>query len=107
LKENILSPLLQAEQEYQTAVKAAVDKAEHYAHDREQEQITFYEEGKKDWRRFEETESEKLKQTMAADGDIMEEQAIRLRKEMKLRQLEKADEISERLMEEVLSTLWQ
>lgn len=107
MKDDILSLLLQAENEYQRAMKAAVEDAEKYADDRRQEQTAYVGELKRDLSHFEKTESEKLEQELTAQSAEMEKEAVRLKEQMRTIQQEKADQISERLREEVLFLIWQ
>ena len=107
MKEDILALLLQAESEYRGAMKKAAKDAEQYADDRRSEQTAYIGEMKRHLRTFEKTESEKLEQMLAADNDRMEEEAAELKRQMKERQESLADQISERLKEEVLSLLWR
>ena len=107
MKEDILSLLLQAESEYQGAVKKAVKEAESYVDDRRKEQAAYIEKLKQDLHMFEKTDSEMLEQMLIAESESMEEEMIKLKEQMKIRQEEKADRISGFLKEEVLSLLWQ
>jgi len=102
-----LAVLLQAEDEYHIAVKGAVKEAEKYSDDRKSDQAAYIEQLKRDWHAFEQAENERLERELLAQEKNMEAEAAELRARMKLRQQEKADEISERLKEEVLSLLWQ
>ena len=107
MKDDTLSLLLQAEKEYHSAVKEAVRDAEKYADNRRAEQVVYLEEQKQTWRLFESAEGEKLEQALLVESEKLEEEAVKLKEQMKLRQTEKADWISERLKERVMSLLWQ
>ena len=107
MKEDILFLLLQAESEYHSDVKTAVKEAENYVENRRKEQNVYISELKQNLAFFEKTENDKLEQRLIAEGERMEEEAVRLKKQMKIHQQEKADKISEILKEEVLSRLWQ
>ena len=107
MEQDILSVLLQAESEYDSVIKHAVKEAENYVESRRNEQTAEIEELKRKLVAFEMTENEALEQTLIDEGEKMETEAARLKEQMKIRQEEKADRISELLKEEVLSLLWQ
>ena len=107
LKEDVLSLLLQTENEYHNTVKNAVKEAEKYVDARRKGQAAFVERLKQDLHLYEKTEAEKLEQALTAENEKMEREAERLKKRMKARQEKKADRISELLKEEVLSLLWR
>ena len=107
MKGEILSLLLQAESEYGSAMRSAIREAEAYAGERRREQEAYEEELKREWHRFEEEQNGALEKALALEEERMEAEAIILKERMRLRQEEKADEISERLKEEVLSQLWR
>ena len=107
MKEDILSLLLQTEEEYDSAVKDAVAEAEKYVDSRRKEQAEYTEEMRQELSAYERAESEKLELALAAESAKMESKAVILKQHMKARQMEKADWISELLKEEVLSLLWR
>jgi len=107
LKENVLQILLNVESEYHSGIKRAVREAENYVENRRNEQKAYIEEQKRKLGFFEETENEKLEKTLLAESERLEEEAANLKVLMKTRQMEKAEQISMRLKEEVLSLLWQ
>jgi len=107
LKEDILALLLQTENDYRDAIKAAVEEGEQYVAGRRKEQESLINKLRADFRDYEESESEKLERTLLEECDRMENEAVRFKIEMKRRQEEKADQISQRLKEEVLSLLWR
>jgi len=107
MKEDILSMLLQAENDYHTAVRNAVKEAEKYVEACRKEQAAYIEGLRLDFQAYEKEESIKLEQTLSSESAAMETEAARLMKKMKDRQTEKAGRISELLKEEVLSLLWR
>ena len=107
MKEDILFLLLQAESEYHSDVKTAVREADNYVKNRRKEQESYIEELKQKLALFEKTESDMLERRLIADSGRMEEEAVKVKKKMKIRQQEKADKISDILKEEVLSRLWR
>jgi len=88
-------------------MKRAVKEAEIYVETRRNEQKAYIEQQKRKLALFEETENEKLEQSLLAESERLEEEAVKLKVLMKTRQMEKAEHISRRLKEEVLSLLWQ
>jgi len=107
LKEDLLSLLLQTEDEYHSVIKDAIREAEEYVYDRRKEQAAFIEELKQDLHYFEIAGNEQLERALAGESEKLEKEAARLKKSMKTRQEEKAEWISELLKEEVLSLLWR
>ena len=105
MKEDILALLLQSEKEYRSAVKTAVADGEKYVAGRRKEQESQVSRLKTDFRAYEESESENLEQTLLDESGSMEREAAGLKMKMKQRQEEKAELISLRLKEEVLSLL--
>ena len=103
MNEDILSVLLQAESEYHAAVNTAVKKGENYADNCRKKQSAYIETLKRDWDLFEKTESDKLKNTLSDDEKRMDKEKEESKEKLKISQKEKADTISERLKEEVLS----
>jgi len=95
------------ESEYHSTVKTAVKEAEAYVDNSRKEQAVYIKQLKKDLLFFEKTQSEMLEQTLLTESSKMEEEAVGLKRQMKVRQEEKADQISELLKEEVLSLLWR
>ena len=107
MKEDVLSLLLESEEEYFRAVKDAESDAGEYVNGRRKEQSVFIGELKQETYLYEKSESEKLERALSEEYERMEKEADRLKKRMKTRQREKADWISELLKEEVLSLLWR
>jgi len=98
-----MSMLLQAENEYHDAVKNAVKRAENYADNSKKRQAAYIEILKSDWDSFETDENAQLDKTLADDEQKLETEMEELKKHLKISQEKKADMISERLKEEVLS----
>ena len=107
MKKDILSLLLQAESEFQAALRGAVEEAEQYVDDRRSEQAAYVEELKREWHLFEQTEADELERALAAEGQRMEEEALRIKEQLRTRKEREEDRISEGLKEEVLSLLWR
>jgi len=103
LKKDVLSLILQAEGEYDAAVRFTIKEAQQYTEARRREQAAYIEGLRQEWLAFENAESEKLEQLLTAREselmDELEQQKVRL----KLCQEAKAGPISERIKEEVLS----
>jgi len=104
LNEDILTLLLQVENEYQTAMRNAVKEMEEYADECRQKQLAYIEELKHGWNMFEKTENEKLAKMLSDDEERLETMTIELKNQLKLAQEKIAEMISERLKKEVLSS---
>jgi len=96
--------LLQTENDYHNTIKNAVSEAGTYVADRRKEQAEYVDELKRSLRVFEETESKKMNQALAAESDRMEEEAVKLKEKMKDCQASMAEHIVLHLKEEVLSS---
>ena len=103
MNEDILYLLLQAENEYHSAMKNAVKEAEDYADECRERQNGYIEELKKNWHLFENSENGKLEQMLSENERKLEAKAAELKEYLRISQKKKADLISERLKEEVLS----
>ena len=103
MNEDILYVLLQAENEYQSAMKNAVKEAEDYADGLRNKQAAYIEELKQNWHLFEVSENEKLEKMLFDDEQRLEAKTADLKEQLRISQKKKADLISERLKEEVLS----
>ncbi|MCL2518188.1 MAG: hypothetical protein FWF15_06450 [Oscillospiraceae bacterium] len=104
MNEDILTLLLQVENEYQTAMRNAVKEMEEYADECRQKQLAYIEELKHGWNMFEKTENEKLAKMLSDDEERLETMTIELKNQLKLAQEKIAEMISERLKKEVLSS---
>lgn len=98
-----MSLLLQAENEYQIAMKSAVKDMEDYADECRQRLNAYIEELKNGWNMFEKMENEKLAKMLSEDERRLENKTVELKKHLKLNQEKMAEIISERLKKEVLS----
>jgi len=107
LNEDILSSLLQAESEYHSTVKNAIRDAENYVENRRKEQEAYIGGLRQELILFETAGNETLEQALLTESGKMEEEAARLKTQMKARQCGRADQISKHLKEEVLSLLWR
>ena len=103
MNEDILTLFLQAENEYHNAIKNAAQKGGDYADDSKAQQNVYIEKLKHDWYLFEKTETEKLSKMLFDDEQRLEAETAESKKRLKINQKKKADLISERLKEEVLS----
>ena len=103
LKEDIINLILQAEKEYHNKLKKAVTEAEKYADDCKKKQGAIIDEMQEEWYSFEKAENEKLKNALYEDEQKMEIEMAKSKEQLKIRQIKKADLISDRLKEEVLS----
>jgi len=107
LNEDILSLILQAENEYHAAMKKTAEEAEGYADGRKKEQDAYIEGLKRDWHLFEESENKKLAEMFEENEKKLETEAAELKKRLIASQKKKADLISGRLKKEVISLIWQ
>ena len=105
--EDILSLLLRVEDEYHEAMENAVKEAENYAEGCKEEQNAYLENLKRDWHSFEKAENDKLAQMLAENEKKLEAQTAELKNRLKTSQKNKADIISGRLKDEVVSLIWQ
>ena len=103
MNEDILSLLLQAEDGYNEAVKNASKKAEDYAAERKNAQSAYIEKLKQEWHLFEKAENDKLTGRLAEDDQKLEAKMDELKKRLKASRDKKADQISDRLKEEVFA----
>ena len=103
METDILRLILQEEKEYLNTVKKAVDKAEKYADDCKKKQSTYIEGLQQEWYMFEMAEKEKFEKALSEDEDKMELELAKSKEQLAICQKKKADIISERLKEEVLS----
>jgi len=102
LSEDILSLLLQAENEYHAAMENAVKDAENYADDCKKKQAAYIEDLKQDWHLFEKSENDRLDKMLDEKEQDLETKMAELKEQLKISQQKKADLISERLKEEVI-----
>ncbi|MCL2814761.1 MAG: hypothetical protein FWD23_09195 [Oscillospiraceae bacterium] len=103
MNEDILSLLLQAENEYHAAMENAAKEAEVYEQDNEKNQAGYIDELKREWDLFEKSENRKLAQMIADEEQKSEKKAAEQKNQLKESQKKKAEIISERLKKEVLS----
>jgi F0F1-type ATP synthase membrane subunit b/b' len=103
LNEAVISSLLGAEDAYHAAVKKAMTDAENYANESKKAQRAYLEALKQEWELFEKTELKNLKIRLAEAEQKAEEETARIKERLKAEQEKKADMISDRLKEEVLS----
>ena len=103
LKENILNLILQAEKEYHDALNKAMREGEKYVDDCKRKQDAFVEQLKRKWYLFEKTENENFQKKLLDEEQRMEAITTEKKDDLKNRQQLKADIISQRLKEEVLS----
>lgn len=107
MKDDVLALLLQTENEYHSAMRAAVERAEKYVDNSRKEQQTYIADLKDNLDLFEKSETERLESTLTLECDKMEQEADRRKAQMRALKEEHTDEISQRLKEEVLALLWQ
>jgi hypothetical protein len=103
LKDDILSLIRQAEKEYSTAVKSAVDEAEEYVVECRKILDSRIEDLKREWYLFAKTENEKFLNMLSEEEQKMEQETREMKERLKKLQISKADLISSRIKEEVLS----
>jgi peptidoglycan hydrolase CwlO-like protein len=98
-----LGLILQAEREYYIAIDKAVIEGKRYVDERKLKQEEHIKKEKNEWNLFEVSENEKLQSKLAKEEQRIEELLSELKDELKEMQEKKADIISTRLKEEVLS----
>jgi len=103
LKEDILSLILQTEKEYHHTVRKAVEEAEKYADDCKKNQGAALEDLEQEWYSYEREEKEKWERAFQEEERKMEAEMKKSKEKLEICQREKAEAISERLMEEVFS----
>jgi len=103
MREDFLTLILQAEDEYHHTLQKATANAGQYAEDCRTEQSVYIEQLKNEWRSFEKVEDDKLNKMLAEDGQKLEDATSRLKEQLKAYHGMKAELISERLKQEVLS----
>ena len=107
MKENILNLILKAENDYHHSVQKAVDEADLYADGCKEEQGAYLESLQEEWYLFEKSENEVFKKKLSEAELKLEAKLVEDKEQLKLRQQNKAGQISERLKREVLSLTWQ
>lgn len=105
-REDVLSLILDAETEYRSAVRTSVKEAENYAAECRAQQTAHYEALELDWLHFENAETEKLEKALSAVERKEARKAIKAKGNLRAKYENKAEAISGRLFEEVLS-IWR
>jgi hypothetical protein len=103
LNEDVISLLLQVENDYHNAVKTAVDEAMNYADGCKKKQDAYIDGLNRDWHLFETSENNKLDKKLSEDEKNLEAKTAELKTRLKISRENKAELISERLKEEVLA----
>ncbi|MCL2164317.1 MAG: hypothetical protein FWH55_07980 [Oscillospiraceae bacterium] len=103
MKENVLSLILQIESDYHKAVDDAVEKADVYVTACRQDQRVFFSELDREWELFEAAEQKKFDIKLKEEEHRMEKELASRKIQLKARQQDFAELISERLKKEVLS----
>ena len=103
LNKDIMYIIMQEEKEYLNTVKNAVNEAERYGNDSKKKQSVYIEGLQQEWYLFEKAENEKFQKALIEDEQKMEAEIVKSKEWLKICQKKKADIISERLKEEVLS----
>ena len=103
MKDDIFSLILQAEKEYNDALIKAMKEGERYVGACKKKQADYIEELKDKWNLFEKSENEKFQKMLSDEEHKIDIITAEKKGELKERQKIKADIISERLKEEVLS----
>ena len=102
LNEDIVSLLLRVEHDYHVSMENALVKSQSYTDERKKEQSGYIENLKHDWQLFEKSENDKLEKTLAENERILEAKMTEFIEQLKTKQKNKADMISERLKKEVI-----
>ena len=94
---------MQAEKEYHNKVKHALKDADKYVTDCQRKQSAYLDHLRHEWDLFEKAEREKLEKALLDDQQKLEHGLAKSKEQMRACQQKKAEAISERLKEEVLS----
>ena len=103
LKDDFFNLILQAEKEYHEALVKIEKEGGKYIEGCKLNQHTYIEQLKQEWQLFEQSENEKFEKLFSEDEQKMEAEAVLKKEELLTMQKLKADMISSRLKEEVLS----
>ena len=103
MKEDVISEILRAENDYNYALSSAVKEAEQYAAEARAQQSAWQDKLRQDFRHFEKAERDRFEETLSESMRKMDEENTAAKELMRTRQQKKAGEISDRLKEEVLS----
>ena len=99
----VLNLILNAEQEYHSAIKKAIGEAKRYVDVNKDKQKSFVEHLNYEWYLFEKSENESFEKKLLETEKEMIEEIAKRKEPLKASQQKKADLISERLKREVLS----
>ena len=103
MKDDVISEVLRAENDYHYAIDDAEKEAEKYALDKRKQQGAHLEQLRADFHAFEKSEREKFETTLSDSMRKMDEENAAKKARLKACQIRKAEQISERLKKEVLS----
>lgn len=107
MKEDIFEHIMQAEEGYKEALKAALAEAGEYVDECRDKQSTYFEGLRQDWDMFESAENDRFAGALRNEELKMEADTAEYIKQLRANQELKAETISQRLKEEVLSSIWQ
>ena len=100
--EDVISVVLRAENDYHFAMSKAVEEAEKYADDSKEKQGAYFEGLRRGFHDFEEAQQEEFEKTLYDSMRKMDEENAISRDQLKNCQHTKSEQISKRLMKEVL-----
>ena len=101
--EDIVARVLLAEEDLQSALREAENRAQLEVDVRKKEQESFLNTLRLAWDQFESEEAAKLSQRLQQKEQQLAKQTEQLKMELRQRMLAKADAISERLKQEVMA----
>ena len=103
MSENIMDLVLQAEKEYHSTVKKAVNEAGTYADDHKKKQGEYISGLEREWYAYEKKETEAYEKDLREAEQRMNTEMEQLKERLRICQAKKAAAVSDRLAEEVLS----
>jgi hypothetical protein len=107
LKDDIFDLILHAEEGYKEALKGAMAEAGKYVDGCREKQSAYIEELRQGWDLYEKAETERFAVAISEEERKMEAETAEYIKQLRTCQEAKAEIISQRIKEEVLSSIWQ
>ena len=103
MTENMISRILRAEAEYHAALEKSSQESDLHKESLQKKQNEVLDNEKRQWHLFEETCDIRYKEELSKQQEELEQDFLRRKQELRNRQQQKADIISERLKKEVLT----
>jgi len=104
MKEDLLKIILRAEEQYHRSIRDAVQEAEDYVNEQRQIQNDHILEAEQEWNVFEQQEADRLMLRLQKEEHEKEADMDVKRAELRARQALKIEQISDRLVKEVLES---